>query len=76
MIFKTCAFDIIRELDLHVDKEDRDAFNLWAFGATNFLVVDLVRLWNNRHGHSFAINEDCDVLHCAHRMFKLWEYKV
>jgi hypothetical protein len=76
VIFNTCAFDIIRELDLHVDKEDRDAFNLWAFGYSNFLVVDLVPLWNKRHGISFFINEDCDILSCANRMFKLWEYKV
>lgn len=59
------------ELELQDGK--LEAFNLWAFGSPNILLVEFVPLWNKLHGAALFLNEDSIEIDFARMILKLWE---
>lgn len=61
-----------------IKKEDpqRERFILWAFSKppedlNN--IQELIRLWNQQHGHEFHVKEEDDLYNVFQEIMVLWE---
>lgn len=73
MNLKICGIPILDSVYGHLEIDEMELFNLWAFGKRLIVVAEFVPLWNKLHGAAMFINEDSIELDCARMIVKLWE---
>lgn len=62
-----------------LNKEQGEAFNLWAFGIPEFYFyrnssnLMAMELWNHRHSDLMKLEPDSDMIDDLTKMIELWE---
>ena len=61
-----------------IDEEERNEFDLWAFGedASYFTLEKCLDLWNERHGDKYLLRSDGKLADDIPKMIQIWRSQL